>query len=392
MNLVRIAFKSVARKFFRNTVLICAVALLVSLLFFALSFERSITEQVEATLRKLGADIVLVPPEAKELAEDFILESKEKRFYMPETVFAHAASLPGVERATYQIYLDTLESGCCSIVEGQVVVFDQKSDFVVSSWLAEDALRPLKKGEVYVGNYVWEYLGLMYTTKLFGEKMKVAGHLEKTGTGLDHGIFLRLEDLQRTNDAVAGQFEEGNISIVFLKLAPGAKPDAVEREIVEVEPGVGIMTRANIGGDIKAVLADIMHIFSITIVISSLLAMLLAWSVFTAMANERVHEVGLMRALGATRRHIVAMFLMEAGLTGVAGGFAGIAVGHLLVAYLARNFHLVTRLGGISPAAEFSAILGLVSIAAGIVVCLVGALIPILAIARMEPLQAIKQQ
>ena len=172
-----IAAKSVFRKLFRNTTLVLAVSMLVALLNFALLFNNAVKENIEATAKKLGADIVLVPAQAIDNAEEFILESKEKTFYMDKFVFDSVADMPEVKAATYQIYLSTLASGCCSIVDGQVVAFDQKSDFVITPWL--EKAKPLQEGEVYVGSYVYEYLGLINTPSLFGKKVKVAGHLKK---------------------------------------------------------------------------------------------------------------------------------------------------------------------------------------------------------------------
>jgi len=386
----RVPLKNVTRKPLRNGILALAVGLLVALFVFALLFDKTVKEEVEATTRKLGADIVLVPPEAKEMAEDFLLESKEKRFYMDEKVFTQMATLPGVEKATYHIYLDTLESQCCSIAEAQVVVFDPERDFVIDGWLDEDSVRPLKKGEVYVGSYVAEYKGLIYTAQLFGRQVKVGGRLHETGTGLDRGIFMRADDLDMTQKGIAGQFKAGKISIIFLKLADGADPAAVERNIIEVNPAVGIMTRANIGGGIKAVLKDISRIFVINIVISSLLSILLAASAFTATANERIKEVGIMRSLGATRRDITTLFLLESLIVSLTGGLFGVAGGHALVWYLGRGFQLMTRLGGITIAPDFSSSIGALSLLLGIFVCLAGALIPVMRIAYVEPLAAMR--
>jgi len=50
--------------------------------------------------------------------------------------------------------------------------------------------------------------------------------------------------------------------------------------------------------------------------------------------NERVSEIGLMRALGATERHVQRLFLLEAVTLTVLGGICGIVAGLGLAALL----------------------------------------------------------
>jgi len=61
-------------------------------------------------------------------------------------------------------------------------------------------------------------------------------------------------------------------------------------------------------------------------------------TIMTISVNERIGEVGLLRALGAARHQIMGLFLGEAVVLGTAGGLAGLALGiggawliHLLV-------------------------------------------------------------
>ncbi len=389
-SILLIAWKTVSRKIFRNIVLALAVSLLVSLLVFALLFNRAVQDDIEAASKKLGADLVLVPVEAIDEAEEFILESKKKDFYMDRGVYESVAAIPEVKAATFQIYLETLESGCCSIVESQVIAFDPETDFVVSPWFTNDP-PPLNDGEVYVGSYVYEYLGLIDTPTLFNHKVKVVGHLQETGTGLDHGTFMRVEDLNRISASVAGSYKPGMISIIFVKVKPGLDLDAVADKIQGLHPNIGIMTRGSIGADVRATLKDITQVFSITILISSALAVLLAWSTFTALANERRREVGILRAIGAHRAHIMKMFLSEAAIISLIGGLLGVGIGNYLIRHLAGNFDLLSKLGAYASFSTLNILFSLLAMLAGISVCLVGAAIPVIRLANLEPLVAIKE-
>ncbi len=389
--IIALVWKNVSRKIFRNLVLILAVALLVALLVFALLFNKAVQEDLESAGKRLGADIIIVPPEAKGLAEEFILESKIKSFFMDESVFTAIRDLADIKQAAYHIYLNTLSSGCCSIDEGQVVVFDQDKDFVVKPWLAEGPER-LAPGQVYVGSYVYEYLGLINTASLFGQGVKVVGHLESTNTGLDRGVFMQLADLHKISAVAAGNYQPGKISIIFIKVREGVLPSKVVTDIRNINPGVGIMTRGDIGGGIRDTLSDIVRVFSITISISSLLALLLAWTTFTVLANERRREVGILRALGACRGHILQLFLGEAVLISAIGGLLGVAAGHALIHSLAGDFNLLKRLDAVTTLSTGNIAIVLAAMTAGILVCLLGAFIPVIRLANLEPPLAIKEE
>jgi putative ABC transport system permease protein len=80
---------------------------------------------------------------------------------------------------------------------------------------------------------------------------------------------------------------------------------------------------------------------------------------------ERRSEIGLRRALGATRRHVAEQFLAEALLLSILGGLAGTLIGVAATAVYARTQHWSVQIpalalyGGIGAALVIGAIAGL---------------------------------
>ncbi len=392
ISLQQLAWKNVSRKIFRNIVLVLAVALLVALLVFALLFNKAVEDDLEIANKRLGGDIVLVPIEAQSSAEEFILESREKTFYMDDFLLDALADVEEIESLNAHTYLDTLDAGCCSIDQGQVIVFEPESDFIISPWLTLDSKAELGDNEVYVGNYVHEYLGLIDTASLFGAGVKIVGHLEYTGTGIDRGIFIRKRDIDKLSEQALGTYKKGTISIVFIKAKEGVDIDTLVAKIRNINPRIGIMTTGSIGADVRNTLDDILRIFTVTIFISSLLAILLAWSTFSAIAGERKREVGILRAIGARKSHIIRMFLSEALIISLTGGLLGVVLGHLLISYLGVDFHLLSRIGAVANLSPTSVLVSLIGLGIGCLVCFSGALFPIARLAGLEPLLAIKEE
>jgi len=72
--LFSLAIKNLKRKPLRTGILVVAIALLVSVLVFALSFVRRVDSSIKITSHRLGADLLIVPTGSRGAAEDVLLE------------------------------------------------------------------------------------------------------------------------------------------------------------------------------------------------------------------------------------------------------------------------------------------------------------------------------
>jgi putative ABC transport system permease protein len=95
---------------------------------------------------------------------------------------------------------------------------------------------------------------------------------------------------------------------------------------------------------------------------------------------ERRSEIGLRRALGATKGHIRIQFLSEAVLLGLLGGTVGVVLGVVATAVYAHTKHWAT----VIPAEAWAG-----GIAASLIIGAIAGLIPALRAARLSPTQAL---
>ncbi|MGI9344382.1 MAG: ABC transporter permease [Gammaproteobacteria bacterium] len=72
--------------------------------------------------------------------------------------------------------------------------------------------------------------------------------------------------------------------------------------------------------------------------ISLIVAGVLIMNVMLVAVSQRTREVGLLKALGATRRQIISLFLTEAIFLAVFGGLTGLALGYLAAAGMQATF------------------------------------------------------
>jgi putative ABC transport system permease protein len=127
----------------------------------------------------------------------------------------------------------------------------------------------------------------------------------------------------------------------------------------------------------------------VTFLLASVLAASLAWAVFSGVANERIREVGLMRAIGAKESHVVKLFLLEVVLVGALGSVVGVLCGTGLSLVLVNGFATLRNASAALGLADRLAIAAL-GLAAGVGICVLGALSPIRSTRRTEPLVVLK--
>ncbi len=107
-------------------------------------------------------------------------------------------------------------------------------------------------------------------------------------------------------------------------------------------------------------------------------------TIMTIAVNERVSEIGLLRALGATQWLILSLFLAEAVVLAALGGLAGLALG----VGLAQVLHFLLPALPVHTPWTYAAAAELLAVAVG----LVAGVLPARRAAAMEPVEALRAE
>jgi len=145
---------------------------------------------------------------------------------------------------------------------------------------------------------------------------------------------------------------------------------------------------------------NVMMIIMFCIVIVAALCILNAQITFVV---QKTREIGMLKALGATKFQISGIFLGQSAIIGVLGVLAGYGLGRLGLVYRNEVLHLLNHVTGrdlLPPSLYFfnqlPAVINLRDIAiicgASFVICLLGGVLPAWRAGRLKPVEALRYE
>jgi ABC-type lipoprotein release transport system permease subunit len=219
----------------------------------------------------------------------------------------------------------------------------------------------------------------------FGQReWTVVGLFDAGHSGFDSEIWGDCDQLMQA-------FRRPSFSSVVLRLADSDQ-FARFRQDIETDPRLTLEAKREQAfySDQTKALSTFINILGLTLsVVFSIGAVIGATVTMYASVANRVAEIGTLRALGFQRRSILAAFLVEALMLGLAGGVAGLAFASAmqLVSFSTTNFQSFSELAfGFRLTAPIAAQALLFALAMGFV----GGFLPALRAARMEIVDALR--
>ncbi len=396
LNITSLAVKNLRRKIVRSLLLFLSVTVVTGTLFSATIFISSMQNALKIGTYRLGADVLVVPEKYAADARSALLAGEPTSFYMNRDILEKVKSVGGVKKASPQLFIKPTSFTCCYNVNAFLVAFDPTSDFTITPWLEKNLKKPLSGNEVITGRGMPVMAGDQIS--FFGTLFKVVGTMEPTGIKFfDQSIFMTMDaaykmaEDSKTKSMQPISLSKDEISTVLVRVEEGIAPDRVAIRIEHDVDGVRAMASDEV---ISTVRKQLMGLLKGILIISALLwilSLLMMGFVFYMIVNERQRELGLLRSMGARKKHVFGLIITEAVIISGLGGIAGLITGSAILMIFKDAILQHLKLPYLLPQMTFLLELVLGAVIFSLLTGILSSLFPAVLASNMEPYEAIRK-
>jgi len=392
MNTLGIAARSLWRRRVRSALtaggVAFAVAVLVSLFAFDAGYRRALRNDID----RMGYQLLVTAKGCPYEAATLMLKGGGGMRYMDQAVHDRIVGDERVEEIAQQLV---------------VTVFDESADEgaggVTMYVGVDDAYRRLRpwlsfrSGGWFSGGdtdeAVMGYEAAELEQRSVGDEIYVAkidrvfrvvGILERTGSQDDGVVFLPLRTAQSA-------FEyEGQISGVGIRLKDLSQITAFEEDLYD-EPGIQVVSMAQVRGTILNLMSSARVLAGSIAAVAVVVAVIGVVNTILMSVLERTKQIGMMKALGASRLDVFRIVWLETALVCLLGGVGGAAlaaIGGRFAEHVARGL-LPYAPGG--TLVSISPLLVLGALAGAVLIGLVAGVYPAWRAATLRPVEAIRR-
>ena len=328
MKLIGIAIRNIKRKKGKAAFLVAGLAIGVATIMAIVSITTEMRTEISKKLDEYGANIIVLP-ESNDLSVSYggfvvagmSLQERE----LDEGTLKLIRTVKN--KASLNVLAPKLFGAVA--VEGRQAVIagvDFTAELRIKRWWELKGEKPSAKDEVILGSQaalkLGKKIGGSITVK--GQTLHVSGILQETGGSEDNLIMAGLPLVQN----MLGK--PGKLSMIEISAYCLSCPiEELTQQIRGVLPGTKVTALKQAAKAREENLARFNNFAYSVAVIVLIIGALIVGVTMMGSVVERVREIGVFRAIGYRRNHIMAIFLAEAGLLGIVGGLLGYFVGVL---------------------------------------------------------------
>jgi putative ABC transport system permease protein len=383
MTLKQISIRNLMRRKAKAAFILAGLVIAVATVVGIITFVQATRHDIAHKLEQYGANLLIVPRTENLSLSYGGLSLGGVSFDLEEIRESELARLATIPNHKNIAAVGPLVLGVASLDSRRMLMagVDFKAAAILKPWWHVEGRLPQDE-EVLLGAEAARVLNLGVGQRLSvnGRSLAVSGRIETTGSQDDQLAFLPLATAQQLFA------KQGRVSMVEVAaLCKDCPIDDLVRQMTAVLPGARVMAIQQV---VKSRLEALAQFERFSYGISGVILLIGGLVVLVTMmgsVRERTQEIGIFRAVGFRRSHILQIVFLEAGIISALAGVLGYGLGWASAA-AALGLFGDGHSGHVPVAPELAA--GAVALALGL--GLVATLYPAQMGARMDPNEALR--
>ena len=339
MTLKEIAFRNLLRRKGKAGFVLAGLIIGVSTVVAIISFVEAMTNDINHKLEKYGANILILPKTEALTLSYGGLSLGGVSFDMRELQEKELSRVNSIRNSQNVAAIGPLVLGVLNINAKRILLagVDFSVSNILKPWWQVQGSIPDDNG-ILLGSEAARILDLVPGKKvaLNGRNLNISGVLRPTGSQDDQLAFTRLKTAQSILQ------KEGRVSMAEVAaLCKDCPIEAMVKQISDALPGAKVMAIQQVVKGRMEALAQFKK-FSIGILMVVLLVGgLVVLVTMSSSVRERTVEIGILRAIGFRKRHVIKIVFFEAGilssLAGITGYFLGWGVTYVVFRFFSES-------------------------------------------------------
>jgi putative ABC transport system permease protein len=383
MTLKDIALRNIRRRKAKAGFVLAGLLIAVSTAVALLGLIEAMNRDIQQKLEEYGANILILPRTENLSLTYGGLSLGGVSFEMQEIRQADLVRVKAIKNAANVAAMGPTVLGAIE-VEGRKVLLagvDFQAMKILKPWWQVAGTVPSDSGVVLGADAARILaLGTADRFKVNGSELQVAGMLAPTGSQDDHLVFSRLDTAQSL------LHKEGRVSMVEVAALCTACPiEAMVSQISTALPGTKVMAIQQV---VQGRMETLDHFRKFSYGVAVVLVLVGSLVVLVTMmgsVRERTAEIGIFRAMGFRRSHVIRIVLLEAGIISALAGVLGYLIG-----FGSTKVALPFFTAGKGIAVLFDPVLAAGAFAAAVIMGLASSVYPALLAARIDPSDALR--
>lgn len=382
MRLSNISIGNLKRRKGKAAVLVAGLSIGVAMVVALLGITTHMQADVEKKLDEYGANIIIAPKTETLSLSYGGVNITNASFDVQELSAGDAELIKTIENKKNISAVAPKVMGTHSInkLSYLIVGVDFPSEFLIKKWWRLYGERVDAEGETVLGSAVAKSLKLEPgdTFTIGKREFRVAGVLEENTSQDDVSIFMNIQEAR----ILLGK--QGKTSMIEVSaLCSDCPIDDIVSQISAKLPHAKV---SPVRQAMTLKMQTVEQVVRFSVAVSIVVLLIGAFIVFISMlssVNERTKEIGVLRAIGYRKFHIVKIILIEAFIVSMLAGLLGWAGGSLSASFLAPDDMVLGSFGfqpfTIALAAIVSMVIGMLS-----------SIYPAIKASNLEPLEALR--